>query len=259
MHSQTGILTCLLAILLSIAELSKGSNSSSPEEAPLDVTTTVRNSEHSVKISTASYLTKLTTSSIEDNSAFPTHIHNTWSGHSLISSWEDELLLPSQTMSLDLEATTTTVSSREKGAQRDPPESSASSNSPPDDAQVTVATSTSEADEFTSNENEISLSITTIEMSVRSSKVIVVELAGETEGLKTSGISATVMDSSKTDSVDISPTPVSNEKSTVLEMVPRDATPDSSFLVVRSSETSHSLSGTTLTYFLKVLKSKVET
>ena len=248
---------CLLLILLSIAELSKGSNSSLPEEAILDVATTASNSEHSVKFSTAGSLTKLPTSSIEDNSAFPTHMQNTGSDNSLISSWEDELLLASQTMSLDLEATQTTVPIRPKGTQTDVPESSASSTFPPDDEQVTVPTSTFEADEITSSEKELSPSITTIQMSTRSSKVIVAELAGETEGLETSSsISRTVMESSK--SVSVSPTPVSNEKSTVLDMDPRDATPDSSFLVRQSSETSHSLSGTALTYFL-VLKSEVET
>ena len=71
MHSQIGILMCLLLILLSIAELSKGFNSSSPEEAILDVTTAASNSEHSLKLSTAGSLTKLPTRSIEDNSAFP--------------------------------------------------------------------------------------------------------------------------------------------------------------------------------------------
>ena len=245
MHSQIGILMCLLLILLSIAELSKGSNSSSPEEAILDVTTTASNSEHSVKFSTAGFLTKLATSSIEDNSAFPIHIHNTGSDDSLISSWEDELLLPSQTMSLDLEATETTVPSRQKGTRTDAPEPSTSSNFPPDDGQVTVFTSSFEADEITSSENmekEISPSITTTQMSTKSSKVIVAELADEIEGFKTSGkVSPTTMASSKT--VSVPPTPVSNEKSTVLGMDPRDATPDSSFLSLRSSETSHSLSG----------------
>ena len=238
MHSQTGILAGLLLILLSIAEISIGSNSSSPEEAILDVTTTASNSEHSVKFSTASSLTKLPTSSIEDNSAFPTYMQNTGSDNSLISSWGDELLLPSQTMSLDLETTETTVPLRQKGTQTDVSESSASSNFPPDDAQVTVSTSTFEADKITSSEKEISPSITTTQMSTRSSKVIVAELAGETEGLETSS------------SISLSSTTVTNEKSTVLDMDPRDATPDSSFLVMQSSETSHSLSGTALTYFL---------
>ena len=180
-------------------------------------------------------------------------MQNTGSDNSLISSWEDELLLPSQTMSLGLEATETTVPIRQKGTQTDAPESSPSSNFPHDDVQVTVSTSTFEADETTSSEKEISPSITTTEMSTKSSKVIVAELAAEREGLETSS-GSTVMDSSN--SVSVSPTPVTNQKSTVLEMVPRDATLDSSFLVMRSSETSHSLSGTALTYFFKFYNPK---
>ena len=245
MHPETGMLMCFFLILLSTLELSYGSNSSLTEEVILDVTTAASNSEHSVKFSAASSLTKLTISSIVDNSAPMTHVHTIGSDNSQLSSGKDVMLLPSQTMSFEVTETTAVPGEemiwsdlvhREKGTQTDAPEPSlsVSSNFPPDDARVT------------SSENEISPSITMTQMTTRSSEVTVIELSNETEKLMISGsISLIVLESLKT--VGVSPTPVLNEESTALETVPGDHTQDSPSLGVWSSETSHSHSGTILT------------
>ena len=240
MHIGTGILMCLFLILLSVAELSYGSNSSLPEEAIVIVTTAASNNEHSVKFSTASSLTKLI-SSIDDNSAPRTHVPTIGSDNSLLSTGED-VILPSQTMSFGATETivipgeemiwSTELVPREKGIQTDAPISSlsVSSNFPPNDAQVK------------SSENEISPSIRTTQMSTRSSEVTVMKQSDETEGLMTSGrVSLIVLESLK--SASVSPTPVLNEESTALETVPGDYTQDSPSFGVQSSETSHSISG----------------